>query len=426
MGLSLRWKCLKKCEQGRKGVKCGCPKSWSYYVEFYVREEDNRRTLSRYDDPGAKFKRFKVGSRSKTVARQQEAAIKTRLLQGEDITPQAQAKPIALKDYIPQWLEQAKLTLAARTFANYRQLLSLYILPRLGEQTVSAITWAQVRVLLTEKQQAGLSANTVRLIRAVLSSILTDAAEEGLIPANPVLGQRRKRRGKHTSVKEVSPLNWEQKAAFEQQLTQLERENLLSPAYATLLRVYLKAGLRPSEGRALKPGDIDFLGRRLRVERSATLDGDTKETKTGEARWVDLSDGLLDQLKSYLTGLRAEDLFKGKESEWLFPSETGTLLDESHVVRAFHRVLETAGLPRFRVYDLRHTFASLLLSSNQPLLYVGQQLGHTKPTITLKYYARWIPSGQVHRVNVLDANNPLNTYLTLAALGGESTTVVHT
>src|ERR1051325_5354003 len=168
-------------------------------------------------------------------------------------------------------------------------------------------------------------------------------------------------------------------------------------------------GVRPGEGRALKPGDIDFMGRRIRVERSATLGGRIKNTKTGETRWVDLSDGILGQLKRYVTLLRAEDIAGGKQAEWLFPSLTGTLLDERHVVRAFHRVLEAAGLPRFRVYDLRHTFASLLLSANVPLLYVSQQLGHTKPTITLKYYARWIASGQVHRVNVLDGVNTVIT-----------------
>ena len=127
---------------------------------------------------------------------------------------------------------------------------------------------------------------------------------------------------------------------------------------------------------------------------------------------MDLSDGLLSELKSYLMLRKAEDVVQGKESKWLFPSETGSLLDESHVVRAFHRVLDKAGLPRFRVYDLRHTFASLLLSSNVPLLYVSQQLGHSKPTITLKYYARWIPSGQVNRVNILDVEHADNTVLT--------------
>ena len=101
---------------------------------------------------------------------------------------------------------------------------------------------------------------------------------------------------------------------------------------------------------------------------------------------------------------------RGKESVWLLPSLTGTLLDERHG-DSVHRVLEAAGLPSFRVYDLRHTYASLLLSAGVPLLYVAQQLGHAKPMITLKYYARWIPSGQAHRVNVLD----VDTVLTLTA-----------
>lgn len=119
--------------------------------------------------------------------------------------------------------------------------------------------------------------------------------------------------------------------------------------------------------------------------------------------------------------MKAEDLARGKESEWLFPSLTGTLLDERHVRRAFHRVLDESGLPQFRVYDLRHTFASLLLSSNVPLLYVSHLLGHSKPTITLKFYARWIPSGQVSRINVLDA---ANTVLTPAARDASASVTV--
>ncbi len=200
----------------------------------------------------------------------------------------------------------------------------------------------------------------------------------------------------------------------------MECEGTLSPAYAMLLHLYLKTGMRPGEGRALQPGDIDIQGKRVRVERSATLDGHIKNTKTGETRWIDLSDGVLEKLKSYLTWLKAEAIAQGRENDWLFPSKTGSLLDESHVIRVFHRVLDGAGLPRFRVYDLRHTFASLLLSSNVPLLYVSHQLGHTKPTITLKYYARWIPSGQVHRVNVLDGANTVLTPATTATVASVS------
>jgi integrase len=351
------------------------------------------------------LKRWKVGCTNKTVARQHEAIIKAQLMEGQVIVPAAPQIPVTVREYAARWLKQAEVTLAPKTHKNYGQLLSLYILPVIGEQDITSLTWGNIRSLLTEKQRMGLSANTVRLIRAVVSTILTDAVEEELIPNNPVLGQRRKRRASQVANAEVYPLNWDQKDLFERKLSEMESCQLLAPAYAMLLRVYLKAGLRPGEGRALKAGDIDFQRRRLRIERAATLERQVKNTKTGETRWVDLSDGLVKDLDNYRTLRTAEDVAQGKESEWLFPSLRGTLLDESHVIRAFHRVLDAAGLPRFRVYDLRHTFASLLLSANVPLLYVSQQLGHTKPTITLRYYARWIPSGQVHRVNVLDASN---------------------
>ena len=408
MGLTLRGKCSKCCENGKKGLKCDCTKTWSYYVEFYVCEEGNTRTLSKRG-PGAKLMRWKAGNKNKAIARQQEAIIKTQLLQGQTIEPEVKAAPITVKEYAQQWLINSKTTLAPKTHTNYNQLLTLYILPSFADRSLSDITWSDVKGLLNEKQQSGLSVNTVRLIRAVISTLLTDAAEDNVIQENPVLGQRRKRRAGQSANPFVNPFDWEQKQAFEQKLSEMEQEELLTPSYAMLLRMYLKTGLRPGEGRALKSGDIDFHGRRLRVERAATLNGAIKNTKTGETRWVDLSDGLLAQLKTYLTLMRAEDVVRGKESEWLFPSLTGTLLDERHVVRAFHSALERAGLPRFRVYDLRHTFASLLLSSNVPLPYVSQQLGHSKPMVTLKFYTRWIPSGQVHRVNVLDSANTVLT-----------------
>ncbi len=70
--------------------------------------------------------------------------------------------------------------------------------------------------------------------------------------------------------------------------------------------------------------------------------------------------------------------------------------------RAMRKVMGKAELPSFSPYDLRHAFASLLLSEGVPLLYVAQQLDHAKLTITVKYYARWIPSGNANHVAVLE------------------------
>ena len=90
------------------------------------------------------------------------------------------------------------------------------------------------------------------------------------------------------------------------------------------------------------------------------------------------------------------------ESPWLFPNDQGTIYEERHIRSIFHRVLRQANLPAFRVYDLRRSFASLLLLSAVPLLYVSQQLRHANPTTTLKHSARWIPTGDRRYVDVLD------------------------
>jgi hypothetical protein len=164
---------------------------WSYYVEFYVQETANTRTLSA-KGPGAKLKRWRVPCDNKGIARQQEAIIKGQLLEGQPLVTERPVVNLSLKEYAHQWLETATKFLAVKTLANYRQTLELYVLPSLGDRTLPSLTWADIRTLLNQKQQDGLSSNTVRMIRAVISTMLTDAAEDGMITTNPILGQRRK------------------------------------------------------------------------------------------------------------------------------------------------------------------------------------------------------------------------------------------
>jgi integrase len=76
------------------------------------------------------------------------------------------------------------------------------------------------------------------------------------------------------------------------------------------------------------------------------------------------------------------------ELEWLFPNDEGYVMDESRVRKVFKRTLKTAKLSEFRLYDLRHTYASLLLAASAPITYVSAQLGHANPATTLRFYAR--------------------------------------
>src|SRR4029450_5906820 len=86
----------------------------------------------------------------------------------------------------------------------------------------------------------------------------------------------------------------------------------------------------------------------------------------------------------------------------LFPNDEGNQHDEARVRKVFKRALGKAKLPAFRLYDLRHTYASLLLSASAPITYVSAQLGHVNPSTTLRYYARWIPNKGRRWVDLLD------------------------
>jgi len=76
-------------------------------------------------------------------------------------------------------------------------------------------------------------------------------------------------------------------------------------------------------------------------------------------------------------------------------------MNKDHAAVVFRRLLKRAGLPHYRVYDLRHTFANLLLGESAPTTSVSARLGHSSPT-TMRFYARWSPNQGKPGVNALD------------------------
>src|SRR5262249_47393950 len=75
----------------------------------------------------------------------------------------------------------------------------------------------------------------------------------------------------------------------------------------------------------------------------------------------------------------------------LFPSTTGSVLDVDNAGDMFNDICASAGIQGFTLYDLRHTYASLLLMRGAKPQYVQQQLGQETLSTTLRYYAHWIP-----------------------------------
>jgi integrase len=294
-------------------------------------------------------------------------------------------RDMTLREYVMRWKPGAQPDLEPRTFEGYAWLLDDHVLPALGGLRVRQLRARHVRALLKAKRAEGYAKNTVRLMRAALSTVLTDAVEEDLIDVNPCLqlGRGKKRHAGTVAPgdlqQHIRPMDWAQLAAFRAEAAKPEWR-----AYQALFETMALAGLRPGEALALQPGDLDFGRGLLRVVR-AVSGGRIKATKTGETRALHLAAELVARLDAHLVWLAKETLRRGwGEPAWLFPSGANTPLDHNNVAKVFKRVLKHAKLPSFRIYDLRHTYASLLLSAGAPLLYVSQQMGHSSPTTTLR------------------------------------------
>jgi hypothetical protein len=136
------------CEGPNMGlVKRNEAKGAVYYVQFNVREDGGKL----YFDPNGYRKRWKAVP-DKRESRKQEAIIKTKLLQGWEIEPEKRSPVITLSQYAEHWKNLAQRTLASKTYAGYEQILRLYVLPALGDRDIKTIVWADVKKLLTAKQ----------------------------------------------------------------------------------------------------------------------------------------------------------------------------------------------------------------------------------------------------------------------------------
>ena len=340
-----------------------------------------------------------------TLAREKADEERRKIVAGE--YERTQKPRPTLKEYAEQWLEDVASELEGKTLSRYRQDLEGHVLPALGKLRLDEIDTPTVKAFLRAKRESKsvrtekpYAPDTIRLMRAALSSVLAEAVEDGLISTNPCLyrGGRRKKAGKvsRTERRDIRPMSSTERNRF--------LEQARKTALGVLFELLVKTGLRPSEAYALRIDDIDFRESTLRVERALGLTTrELKSTKTAETRDVDLSPELTSRLREHVQRVRKHALKEGwGEPTWLFPTMNNTPLDHNNVARTFKRVLKDAKLPSFRPYDLRHTYASQLLAQGAPIAYVAAQLGHANPTTTLTHYAHWIPSEGKNYAALLD------------------------
>ncbi|HET8669823.1 MAG TPA: site-specific integrase, partial [Candidatus Saccharimonadales bacterium] len=177
-----------------------------------------------------------------------------------------------------------------------------------------------------------------------------------------------------------------------------------------LFTVALSFGLRRGEALGLRWADVDLEARTLRISQQLQrIDGHLQlsEPKTKTSRRVlDLPDILITKLREHRTRQLEEKLRAGShwiETGLVFTTSVGTPIDPRNVKRRLDAILEDAEMPHFRVHDIRHFAASLMLAQGVPLKVVSDILGHSQISTTADLYTHVLPSLRKEAINLMDS-----------------------
>jgi integrase len=293
-------------------------------------------------------------------------------------------------DYLLRWLETTKAQrVCERTLRFYRELAKRYIVPQVGAIRLQRLTADQVQDHLVGPLAERVAPRTVRMAVGLLSQAMKAARRRGVVPQNPVELCELPAEGR----REMHALA----GADVRRLLEATKASPLHPLF--LLAV--DTGARPGELLALRWTDVDLADGTVRIERTLSERVGVKgaehfafaPTKTPRSRrTLVLSAESVGVLRAHRVA-QARRLVAGLEL--VFTSERGTPYELSNVRRAFKAALRAAGLPQtVRLYDLRHTAASLLLEAGLPIPAVSERLGHVHAGVTLAVYSHALEGQQ--------------------------------
>jgi integrase len=282
-----------------------------------------------------------------------------------------------VRDYLAWWLEAChKPTVAESTYRTTEQRIRLYVLPHVGHYLLQKLTPSIVQGTYAALNQQVEAQMVVHAHRA-LSQALRKAVKLGRISRNPCDDADLPRVAR-VEMRTLTPAQ-----------VYLFLDGTADHNLSALWHLLFLAGLRPSEALALRWSDIvDGSVRIQRTLRHGTgnhwyLD----EPKTQKSRrTVPLTEATLHALA------KRQRASGGIGEASVFDSPMSTV---SHAYKAALARLE---LPSIRLYDTRHTHATLLLGAGENLKVVSERLGHSTIALTGNTYAHVTPTMQAESV----------------------------
>ncbi len=305
----------------------------------------------------------KAGDLTPDQARTKARAWKALAADGVDPARHQQVAGRTVADLCAEYLEVHAPR--KRSGEDDRAKINMHVLPRLGRRLVQDVIHADVERLHRAMKATPYSANRVV---ALLSKMFSLAMKWGWVDRNPAKGVEKypeERRDRFLSPDEVSRLTEALKVYVDTAHRQKEAQKV-----SVVFRLLMLTGARRSEVLTMMWDHVDL--------ETGHWTKPSSHTKQKREHRVPMSPPALELLGE----IRA----RAGGTGYVFPSRPGA--KHPHLTElkgAWAKICKLAGLDGVRIHDLRHTYASILVSGGASLSLIGALLGHTQTATTARY-----------------------------------------
>lgn len=309
----------------------------------------------------------------------------------------AQVHAGTLGELLDRWFDAASPGWAVTTRGHTRSVTDCYLKPHLGHLYVAKLTTVDIDDFYGHLLRAGgrdyqpLAPGTVRRVHGVLHRALAQAVRWEWIWLNPATNASPPR----VPPAEIRPPRPDQVVALLDALRQSD------PPLFCFLRLAASTGARRSQLLALRWGDVDWERAAISFTR-ALVEGihgpELRWTKTHRTYRVELDRETPEVLLGHRSACETRARQAGvqiTDNGFLFSSrpDGGKPWLPNWLTKRFVSARRAAGLPHFRLHDLRHFMATEMLAAGVPIVTVSQRLSHARASTTLNVYAHAVPGG---------------------------------
>lgn len=259
---------------------------------------------------------------------------------------------------------------------------------------------------LFEAEERNLADRTILHHHRLISSILQSAVYDMVIMSNPC-----------SRTKAPRVCRTEAKYLDESQIELLMNaiDEKADHPYDVIIQLILYTGMRRGEALGLEWEDIDFINNVITIRHTlqylpekGVFEEETKNTSS--MRSIKVGQDLIDVLNDFRAWQNLEREQAGEfwtENKKIFTAKDGRPINPGTVTSWFHHFVASNALPQISIHGLRHTNASIMISSGVPITTTAKRLGHSTSATTSKIYAHAIASADAAAASAIQAIIPL-------------------